>query len=271
MFSNLIESDSHRGELRRRGSFIAATVGVYSILFLALGVVSIYAYDAHLDKQNLELVALITPVLPPDVRPPDAAPRPPQSGDNHQTYDIRRVAMDDVNHPENPPPNISTTPNTSLAVRHMPTFIGGRDENGSGPLGSAVSPGCPSCPGSGGGERVVRVDIETEPPPITRPTPAPTSQKTVLHISTLLNGRAASLPRPPYPPIARAAHASGNVTVQVLLDETGRVVSAHAVSGHVLLLKAAEQAALQARFTPTILNGQAMKVSGIINYNFMLQ
>src|SRR6266498_1535094 len=51
----------------------------------------------------------------------------------------------------------------------------------------------------------------------------------------VLNGRATSLPIPPYPPIARAAHASGSVTVEVTIDEEGNVVSARAVSGHPLL------------------------------------
>ncbi len=46
----------------------------------------------------------------------------------------------------------------------------------------------------------------------------------------VLNGRALSLPRPSYPPAARMAHASGAVTVWVSIDETGKVVSASALS-----------------------------------------
>ena len=48
----------------------------------------------------------------------------------------------------------------------------------------------------------------------------------------VLNGKAIRLPRPGYPPIARSAHASGTVVVQVTIDESGAVISAHAVSGH---------------------------------------
>jgi protein TonB len=87
----------------------------------------------------------------------------------------------------------------------------------------------------------------------------------------VLNGKAISLPPPTYPPIARAAHASGTVTVQVLVDEEGKVVTAHAVSGHPLLQAAAVQAARQARFSPTKLSGQPVKVSGVIIYNFVAQ
>lgn len=87
----------------------------------------------------------------------------------------------------------------------------------------------------------------------------------------VLNGKATSLPPPAYPAIAKAAHAGGTVTVQVLVDEEGKVVTAHAVSGHPLLQAAAVQAARQARFTPTKLSGQPVKVTGVIIYNFQAQ
>jgi TonB family protein len=86
----------------------------------------------------------------------------------------------------------------------------------------------------------------------------------------VLNGKAVSLPTPLYPKKARAARAFGIVTVQVTIDEIGRVISAHAVSGHPLLQEAAVQAAYQARFTPTLLMGQPVKVTGVITYNFQL-
>jgi periplasmic protein TonB len=83
-----------------------------------------------------------------------------------------------------------------------------------------------------------------------------------------LNGKAISRPEPAYPAIAKAAKASGMVTVQVLIDESGKVISAHAVSGHPLLQAAAVEAAKQTRFTPTLLSGQAVKVSGLLVFNF---
>ena len=85
----------------------------------------------------------------------------------------------------------------------------------------------------------------------------------------VLNGKAISLPKPPYPPLARRAGASGTVVVQVLIDENGNVVSARAVSGHPLLLASAAEAARQAKFSPTRLSGQPVKVSGVIQYNFV--
>jgi TonB family protein len=85
----------------------------------------------------------------------------------------------------------------------------------------------------------------------------------------VLNGKALSLPQPEYPAIAAQAHAGGTVTVQVLIDESGNVISAHAISGHPLLQSVSVAAARQARFSPTSLMGDPVKVSGVIMYNFV--
>jgi TonB family protein len=84
----------------------------------------------------------------------------------------------------------------------------------------------------------------------------------------VMNGKAVSLPQPAYPPAARAVKASGTVVVQVSVDESGRVASVHAVSGHPLLRAAAEAAARNARFKPTLVGGQAVKVNGTLTYKF---
>ena len=78
-----------------------------------------------------------------------------------------------------------------------------------------------------------------------------------------------SLPKPPYPPAARAVRASGAVNIQVLIEEDGNVFTAAAVSGHPLLRAAARNAACSAVFSPTYLDGSPVKVSGVITYNFV--
>ncbi len=87
----------------------------------------------------------------------------------------------------------------------------------------------------------------------------------------VVNGRAISLMRPPYPDEARKAHASGTVVVEVEIDECGNVASARAVSGPGVLRKVSESAAKGARFTPTIINGTPIRVMGVIHYNFVAQ
>lgn len=84
----------------------------------------------------------------------------------------------------------------------------------------------------------------------------------------ILNAKAISLPQPAYPQTGTAVKASGKVVVQVTVDESGKVISATAVSGHPLLRASAVGAARLARFTPTLLSGKPVKVNGTLEYEF---
>ena len=86
----------------------------------------------------------------------------------------------------------------------------------------------------------------------------------------ILNGKAESLPSPIYPASAKAVKASGMVAVQVTIDEDGNIVAATAISGHPLLRAAAVEAAREAKFKPTLLSGEPVKVTGVLTYNFVL-
>lgn len=107
----------------------------------------------------------------------------------------------------------------------------------------------------------------SEPPP---PAPRPSNPKAPIS-GGVLNGRAIRLVQPPYPQIAKSAHASGQVTVRITIDEDGNVISASAVSGHPLLQAASVAAARASKFTPTKLGGQPVKVTGVVIYNFVEQ
>lgn len=114
---------------------------------------------------------------------------------------------------------------------------------------------------------VETTDVDVPLPPA-QPTPPPKTLREPIH-GGVLNGKALNLPRPIYPAIARAAGASGTVVVKIIIDESGRVISARAVSGHPLLRAAAVEAAYAARFSPTQLSGQPVKIAGTLLYNFV--
>jgi protein TonB len=264
MFNNLVESDLHKKENARRSWFFLGTLAAYALFLMIAGVASIYAYDAHLEEQTNEyIVTFIPPVQPAE------APSQRNTETRTSIADTRRIAeraqpIARINDSTKPPDEISSAP---LKVRELPAVgpvaITGRDID----VGTTGIPN--SVPGSrnpvGGTQNPVKVEIEEAPPVRVTPTPAPPK---VLKISQLLNGRAIRLPKPPYPQLAITAGITGVVAVQVLIDESGRVLSAQAVSGHPLLRSAAVQAARQALFSPTILGDQPVKVSGVINYNF---
>jgi TonB family protein len=85
----------------------------------------------------------------------------------------------------------------------------------------------------------------------------------------ILNGKALNLVKPIYSAAAHAAGASGKVEVQIVFDETGKVIWARAISGHPDLRQAAEDAAWRTTFSPLKLSGQPVTVGGILMYNFV--
>jgi protein TonB len=88
----------------------------------------------------------------------------------------------------------------------------------------------------------------------------------------IINGKALYKPMPEYPSSAKEARAQGSVRVKITVDEAGKVISAKAFdnSPHPALSRASEAAALQARFSPTLLSGTPVKVNGTITYNYVL-
>jgi len=261
MFNNLIESSSHSSELKRRGSFFLFTTASYALLFAIAGVASIYAYDAQLGERNLEVLVTLAPVeLSLTKVIADPAPAGPTRPHSPIDLDIRRNPTTAVDVSTLVPRDVSSSPNPNLPVRG-PYKLGDEDSNASIPSSTLVSTG------EGRGPVTPTIVEVMTPPPAPTPVPAPK----VLKLSEVLNTRALSLPKPNYPQMAKMIGLQGRVTVQVLIDETGKVISARAVDGHPMFRQVSESAAYQARFSPARLNDQPVKVSGVITYNFVLQ
>ena len=257
MFENLVESGSHKEDLSRKGSFLVVTAAIYAVLIVTFLVVGIWFTVAQLDTSDLDLITLVAPVQIPQVQKEpekqEAKPIKPE-----QNVDVRKALIADTSRADLVPEKVSNKQLEVPPVRKgVTTVVGTENTNAAAPIAS----------GTGSGNVTTaptKVEIaDAPPPPAAKPTPhAPIS-------GGVLNGKALSLPKPSYPAIARQAHASGVVVVQVLIDENGNVIAAHAVSGHPLLQAVAVQAAHQARFSPTKLSGQPVKVNGVIQYNFV--
>ena len=87
---------------------------------------------------------------------------------------------------------------------------------------------------------------------------------------SVLQGHAAYRARPEYPQSAKRARISGAVIIEVTVDETGKVVEAKSLCGPNALVETAVKAAYDWKFTPTLLNGNPVKVKGTITFNFNL-
>ena len=209
MFDNLVESSSHKDDIQRKGSFIGITALIYGVLMVAFFVAGIYWYDAKLGEMELELTTLVAPVPVPQVQKEPEQKQEAKPVKAEQNVDVRKELVADVTRTELVPKEVSAKASDVPPVRRgVTTVLGTADSNAAAPM--------PAGPGTGTGVvgAPAKVQIADEPPPPeAKPTPraAPIS-------GGVLNGKAISLPKPAYPPIARAAHASGTVVVQVLID-----------------------------------------------------
>lgn len=265
MLDQLVESKSHSVENTRRNEILLGVLIIAVVALLTGWTTSLFGKDYGMGSGDLELSTLVAPVPVPEEEPPPKEEPKPQKDPN---VDLRKELIQNIMQtPVKPPDTTSVERNKVKEMRlNTLTALGGEDSNAKNALpdsyrGPINTGGTGSDTGLTGGGGKDETGGEPPPPPV---------RKVAKTISGgVLNGKAVSLPKPAYPPAARAVHASGAVQVQVLIDETGRVVSASAAGGHPLLAPAAVAAARQARFSPTLLSGQPVKVSGIITYNFV--
>lgn len=267
MLDQLVESKNNSVENKRKSQFLFAVMVIAVVALLSSWTYSLFAKDFGMGSDDLSLTTLVAPVPVPDEEPP---PKPEKQPEQKQPdVDVRKELIQNIfQTPVKPPDTISATKNQVKEMRlDRMTKLGSNDSD----TGARVDPGVARTVADGGtgglstGSGTSTTGGEEDaPPPKATPKPIP---KTVS--GGVLNGKATSLPKPAYPAAAKAVRAGGSVSVQVTISESGSVISANAVSGHPLLRAAAEGAARGARFSPTMLSGQAVKVTGVITYNFV--
>ena len=274
MLDQLVESRSNSQENTRRSGFLL-TVFVFMVLALLSGwTYSLFGKEYGV-SDDLELSQLVAPVPiaeeePPKPEPEDKPEKQEVKQAAPQEVTVRKEFIARIDQPTTEPPKISTDKFAGKTIPKFGPVVKGNTDTDA----TVQSTGRTTTGDTGGGfteakpaAEVVKPVEAAKPPPPPPPPPAPKPSKPIS--KGVVNGNAVSLPKPPYPPAAKAVRASGAVNVQVLIDENGNVVSANAVSGHPLLRQAAAAAARSAKFKPTLLSGQPVKVNGVIVYNFV--
>lgn len=112
-----------------------------------------------------------------------------------------------------------------------------------------------------------RLAKESAPPPA----PEPVKPPEFLNLGALSAANATNMVMPVYSLAARRANVEGRVNVDVELDVKGNVISANATGGPAMLRGQAEDAARRSKFRPAMFNGQPIKATGVITYNFTLK
>lgn len=108
--------------------------------------------------------------------------------------------------------------------------------------------------------------VEAKAPPVAGEVSSPWAEG-VVDVG-LINDKALNLPPPAYLVGRSARPAPIIVSVEVIIDVTGRVVAARAVEGPPLLHEAAEAAARRAGFFPFRVSGRPVRARGRLEYVF---
>lgn len=96
-----------------------------------------------------------------------------------------------------------------------------------------------------------------------------TKQKLPVDDQKKANARATSLPKPFFTPEAKNNRIGGAVELQVLIDESGNVLSLTPISGHPALIGGTIDAACNAKFKPALIAGQPSKILSTVTYRFV--
>ncbi len=280
MLDQMVESRSHAGEGKTRNSLLLITGVLILILFIGGFLTSLFAQQIGVGGDGLELSTLVAPVPLPDEAPPEPEEQPEKKQQNkNPDVDIRKEIIANMQEsPPKPPEKISTVKNTTPARRlGVTTLRGATNQNtqsapdgnlarSTNQIGTGIGTGDPNTSAAAPPKQSAPPPVKAPPPPPpAKPKPKPVPKRIS---GGVVNGKARSLPKPAYPPAARAVRAKGKVNVSVVISKSGKVISATATSGHPLLRAAAASAARRASFAPTLLSGQPVEVSGTIVYNF---
>ncbi|HLA95738.1 MAG TPA: energy transducer TonB [Pyrinomonadaceae bacterium] len=267
MFDRLVESNSADADFKPRRKFFLASSVVMGMLFATTVVASIYTADFDLGTDNFDIAELLTPIAETEPVKEPEQPRQQTRSDQQNTSDSisRQTNMARLDEVQSVPTEISTTRNQYLSRPASDFEINLNRPEGNGPPPDPGTPngtiGTSSVPPRSESGEEDEIDRKAPPAPPTKP-------KTIIS-DGVINGKATHLPKPAYSAAAIAMGAKGTVNVQVTIDESGKVISARAISGNPILRVEAQKAAWNARFSPTYLSKVPVKVTGVIVYNFV--
>jgi TonB family protein len=117
--------------------------------------------------------------------------------------------------------------------------------------------------------------LQSAPPLAPLPLPPAPTASTVKNVVPDVAQAIAATPAVPltkvqpfYPELARKMNVTGTVHVAIVVDTTGKVISAKAIDGSPVLQGSAERAVKQWRFKPSTMNGKPVTGSGTVSIIF---
>ena len=257
MFERLVVSTSQRRQRRTLKFFVYTSFIYLSVVGIAFALSVVLESPKLADTSTTQLRQPFFPTggarsKPRNNRPVQAAP----------TRDLRNPEV-----LENIISNVGHR--QPLVTQYGPPGtkpIGPQD--GGGDVGSFI-PGNPSL-GQDFNSGVAGIEAPRPPDP-PKPQPRTADKAKPLPVSSVvLQGKAIDRVVPVYPELAKRIGLKGDVSLEIIISPEGRVESVRVVSGHLMLIKSATDAALRWRFEPTFLNGVPVRVTGVITFVFKI-
>lgn len=212
------------------------------VLIVAAVIIAPLLFTRTIDLSEFEQTFLVAP------RPP-AAPPPPAAAQQAVKAVSRPIPQQAVTQPVMIPAKIRVVHEEAPPV-----------DPGAGVIGGV--PG--GIPGGALGGIIGGTDTNIAPPP---PPSHPANE--IFRVGgDVKEPQVVYAPPPAYPPLARASRLEGTVIIDAVIDETGHVVEARAVSGPALLFQSALRAVVQWRYQPTILDGQPVSIRMHVTVHF---
>ncbi|HMU33799.1 MAG TPA: TonB family protein [Pyrinomonadaceae bacterium] len=265
MFERQIGFDPEGNKQKGRSPYFGFSVSLVSLLFATFLVVGIFADDFSLPADGLEMTSMLAPAAtePAVAEPQKATPAAPRS--SSQSVPTRTALVARVDEAQFVPDKIGVERSNVPSRPDGPVELGKVNDNGPRSSGTGRPDGVSDGNEQSFGPKNPPASKPDEAEPDIVPPPVVDRRPKFLGIIT---SKATYLPKPQYPDLAERMGISGSVSVQVVIDEQGRVVSATASSGNAIFRETAVRAARQAKFTPTVLSNVPIKVTGIIVYHF---
>jgi protein TonB len=238
------------GTVKSRSPWTVMLSFLFQCLVIGVMILIPLIYTDSLPRATLTSLLVAPPPPPPPPPPPAAAPpkvvkiipRQFDAGKLMAPKEIpKNIAM--IKEDEMPPPSAGV-------VGVMGGVPGGAPGGVLGGIIGAVAAAAPPPP----------------PPPVAKPV-------TPSRIRVGGNVQAANLVRkvtPVYPPLAKQARIQGTVRFTAIIGKDGTIQNLQLVSGHPLLVAAAQAAVTQWVYKPTLLNGEPVEVVTQIDVNFTL-
>ena len=260
MFDQLVVSSAAKSR-KTRLRYFSVTAALWIAVVALVVVGGVWSYDVRL-SDTAKFISLGTP-QPPVARGTSQPPPKKESNQPSSRRPSELVAL------VKPPAAVDAPRNVEPPIVPYVSDPGANAPGGhgiGGPVGNEH--------GVEGGLEIPDRGKHVEPPLPEKKEPAPQPQTQpqiqVVRSGGVIQGTAIGRVYPVYPPLARAARVSGAVVVEVVVDQTGAVTSARALSGHALLKESAVTAARQWKWKPTYLTGVPVQVVGTITFNFTL-